>query len=184
MKPVNIDFAPPGWRRSWHSTPLWSIVALLIALGMSGALSLEVLGQQQQAQDLKDSAQAMSRRLQARVALPPRASVLKPLTAAQAKAINAVIGQLNVPWQPLFDALEEASLPGVALLELHPDAQTNELRAKAEAKSADDMIAYVESLKRQGLFAEVRLDRHEVNEQDRNHPIRFEVSALWREGAL
>jgi Tfp pilus assembly protein PilN len=145
---------------------------------------MEVLAQQQQAQDLKDSAQAMSRRLQARVAQPPRASMLKQLSAAQAKAINGVIEQLNVPWPALFDALEEASLPGVALLELHPDAQSSELRVKAEAKSADDMIAYVESLKRQGLFAAVRLDQHEMNEQDRNHPVRFEVSALWREGVL
>jgi hypothetical protein len=41
------------------------------------------------------------------------------------------------------------------------------------------MIAYVEALKKQDLFADVVLTRHEINEQDPMRPIRFQIDAEW-----
>lgn len=57
------------------------------------------------------------------------------------------------------------------------------LKATAEAKASDDMVGYVEQLKKQGLFSNVLLTRHEINEQDPNKPIRFQLEAEWIEAA-
>ena len=54
------------------------------------------------------------------------------------------------------------------------------LRITAEAKDSDDMIAYVEQLQSRNWFGAVELVRHEINEQDPNRPIRFQIDAAWR----
>jgi Tfp pilus assembly protein PilN len=54
------------------------------------------------------------------------------------------------------------------------------VRITAEAKNSDDMIAYVEALQHIEWFTTVLLARHEINEQDPNHPIRFQIDAQWR----
>jgi hypothetical protein len=42
------------------------------------------------------------------------------------------------------------------------------------------MIDYVQALQQQERFSSVILARHEINDQDPNHPIRFQVDAQWR----
>jgi hypothetical protein len=42
------------------------------------------------------------------------------------------------------------------------------------------MIGYVEGLRRQDWFDAVALVRHEINEQDPNRPIRFQIDAAWK----
>jgi hypothetical protein len=37
----------------------------------------------------------------------------------------------------------------------------------------------VEELKKQELFSDVALTRHEINEQDPARPIRFQIEAEW-----
>ncbi len=98
---------------------------------------------------------------------------------AQAAAVNAAVLQLNLPWRALHDAIGEATPATIGLLALEPDPRKRSIRITAEAKSSDDMIAYVELLKRQELFAGVTLARHEINEQDPNRPIRFQLDAEW-----
>ena len=87
--------------------------------------------------------------------------------------------QLNLPWRALHDAIGAATPPAIAMLALEPDARKRSMRITAEAKTSDAMIDYVEELKRQELFADVVLTRHEINEQDANRPIRFQIEAQW-----
>jgi Tfp pilus assembly protein PilN len=112
----------------------------------------------------------------ARAPLPARA----PVPPAQATAVNAAVLQLNLPWRALHDAVQSATPAGIALLALEPDAKRSSLRITAEARSSDDMIGYVEALRQQDWFSAVALVRHEINEQDPNRPIRFQVDAAWR----
>jgi hypothetical protein len=65
------------------------------------------------------------------------------------------------------------------LLALEPDPHRRSMKITAEAKTADEMIAYIEQLKQQELFGAVALVRHEINELDPNRPIRFQVDAQW-----
>jgi hypothetical protein len=87
--------------------------------------------------------------------------------------------QLNLPWRALQDAIGAATPPTIAMLALEPDARKRSMKITAEAKSSDAMIAYVEELKKQELFSDVALTRHEINELDPARPIRFQIEAEW-----
>jgi Tfp pilus assembly protein PilN len=119
-------------------------------------------------------------RTQAQVRAAAPAAVRAPVPEAQASAVNAAVLQLNLPWRALHDAVQAGTPANIALLAMEPDARKNSVRITAEAKSSDDMIAYVEQLQKGDWFSAVLLSRHEINEQDPNRPIRFQLDAQWR----
>ena len=180
MRKVRIDFAPPSLCRTlYHAPPgTWSLV--IVALALAGPLvsvSAQYRGlQHAQAQRAAQTAQAQARA----VARAPAAAPARVVPPAQAGAVNAAAQQLNLPWRGLYDAVQAATPATIALLALEPDAKKNSVRITAEAKGSDDMIAYVEQLERIEWFSTVLLARHEINEQDKNRPIRFQIDAQWR----
>lgn len=180
MKKVRVDFAPPSLARTWHRTPrgawslLFAVLALVPALG-SNIAQYRAL-QRQEAQRMAQAAQARARA----VARAPVAAPARVVPPAQASAVNVSVQQLNLPWRGLHDAVQAATPASIALLALEPDAKKSSVRITAEAKSSDDMIAYVEALQKIDWFSTVLLARHEINEQDRNRPIRFQIDAQWR----
>ncbi|MFJ2988653.1 PilN domain-containing protein [Collimonas sp. NPDC087041] len=101
------------------------------------------------------------------------------VSEAQATAVNTAVRQLNLPWRDLFDAIEGATPTSIALLSLEPDAKRQLIKGLAEAKNSDDMVDYIAQLKQQKLFTEVALNRHEMNDKDVNHPLRFQFQAQW-----
>jgi Tfp pilus assembly protein PilN len=178
MKKVRIDFAPPGLVRAVLCTPrpAWAIFLAALALAMGVAM---VTAQNQQRQrDIDRLRAATTARTFASTAAP--APVRAPVPEAQAAAVNATVLQLNLPWRTLHDAVQAGTPANIALLALEPDARKNTVRITAEAKSSDDMIAYVEQLQKSEWFSGVALARHEINEQDPNRPIRFQLDAQWR----
>lgn len=54
------------------------------------------------------------------------------------------------------------------------------VRIEGEAKTAEDMIDFVEQLGRDPFFQKTSLLRHQINENDRNRPYRFTMEAAWR----
>lgn len=178
MKRVRIDFAPPGLARTIHRTgpAAWAVAAFALAL----CAAASVVGWQMHVRQRALDAQLALVRTHvapAVAALPaqPRAAI----PAAQAAAVNAAVLQLNTPWQALRDAIGAATPPSIALLTLEPDPRRRSMRITAEAKTSDDMIAYIEQLKQQELFGAVALVRHEISELDPNKPIRFQLDAQW-----
>jgi Tfp pilus assembly protein PilN len=180
MKKVLIDFAPPSLARTWHRAPRGTWSLLVVALGLAGPLASGVAQyrglQRVEAQRTAQVAQAQARAA-ARVPVVVPARTVPP---AQAGAVNASVQQLNLPWRGLHDAVQAATPATIALLALEPDARKSSVRITAEAKNSDDMIAYVEALQRVEWFTTVLLARHEINEQDANRPIRFQIDAQWR----
>jgi Tfp pilus assembly protein PilN len=184
MKKIGIDFAPPSLARSLLRTPRhsWAMVWAVLCIGgaLLGAHSavererreVELLRAQSQAQ-VNARAQA-----QARAVAP--AAARAPVPEAQANAVNTAVLQLNLPWRALHDAVQEGTPANIALLAMEPDARRSSVRITAEARSSDDMIAYVERLQKVEWFSAVLLSRHEINEQDPNRPIRFQLDAQWR----
>jgi Tfp pilus assembly protein PilN len=178
MKKVRIDFAPPGLVRSVLRTPrgawamLWMVFVLAIVLA---ALNIK-LGQRE-----SEIGQLLAQsRVRTQAQAPVSVAVRPPIPEAQAAAVNAAVLQLNLPWRALHDAVQAGTPATIALLALEPDARKSQLRITAEAKTSDDMIAYVEQLKKSEWFSGVLLSRHEINEQDPNRPIRFQLDAQWR----
>jgi Tfp pilus assembly protein PilN len=180
MKKVNIDFAPPGLARSLFRTPrqTWAMgwALFFVAAALFGASA--GLHKRQWDVELLRAQSQVATRAQARAAAPVVQRA--PVPEAQAAAVNSAVLQLNLPWRALHDALQAGTPSSIALLALEPDAKKSSLRITAEAKSSDDMIAYVEQLQKGDWFTTVALTRHEINEQDPNRPIRFQIDALWR----
>jgi Tfp pilus assembly protein PilN len=180
MRKVRIDFAPPGLRRTLHRVPpnAWALVPaalVLVFIVVSGGLKyrdqLDAIARlRAQAQVRTATAQGQQRQ-----AAPARA-----VPEAQANAVNTAVQQLNLPWRGLHDAIQAATPASVALLALEPDAKKNSVRITAEAKSSDDMLGYVARLQDVDWFGTVALVRHEINDQDPNRPIRFQVDAQWK----
>ncbi len=179
MKPMQIDFAAPGWRRA-----LYCAHPAVLAAGAAGALMLlaaAVLGTQAAQQNAaREQALHAQQRKQAAAVRAPQRQPETAIPEAQAVAVNAAVLQLNLPWRQLQDAVAAANTPAVALLALDPDPRKQTLKITAEAKNSDDMVGYVEQLKQQEFFAGAALLRHETNEQDPNRPLRFQVEVQWR----
>lgn len=182
MRRLDIDFAPPGVRRTIARTP--PLAWLLLVLGLLLCAGAGLLAWRLQVQRHADQAQIDS--VRRRVAAPLLVAAAAPVTAAlpqigaaQATVVNAAVLQLNLPWRALRDAVGAATPPTIALLALEPDAHKQTLRLTAEARNSDEMFAYVEQLKAQELFSAVLLTRHEINDQDPNKPIRFQLDAVW-----
>jgi Tfp pilus assembly protein PilN len=177
MKPVRIDFAPRSFARTLYRTPLaaWLLAGFALLLCVAAAVAGADLMSRQLGHEQQLAA------LQARSNVPLAAPVVSaaPISEPQAAAVNGAVMQLNLPWRALQEAVASATPAGVALLALEPDARKRMLRISAEARTSDEMIDYVARLKREELFSDVALTHHEINDQDPNRPIRFELDASW-----
>jgi Tfp pilus assembly protein PilN len=178
MSALRIDFARPGWRRRWHVLPLaWRVLLLLVGVvAVCAAMATARALREQAAFDEILQARQAREAAQRRAHPQSRPIALAP---GQDKAVNAMIAQLNFPWSELDAALGEAASPDVALLSLAPDLAQQRLAISAETRTSDDMISYIEALKRVEFFSAVVLTRHEINEQDPVRPIRFQLEAAW-----
>jgi Tfp pilus assembly protein PilN len=181
MKKVNIDFAPPSVARSILRTSRqgWGVFWLCFSAVMAVlAAGTAYRHEQEEVEVLRAQSQAQVR-AQTRARAAPVA-VRAHVPEAQANAVNAAVLQLNLPWRALHDAVQAGTPASIALLALEPDARKSTVRITAEARSSDDMIAYVGQLQKEEWFSSVVLARHEINEQDPNRPIRFQLDARWR----
>lgn len=88
--------------------------------------------------------------------------------------------QLATPWSGLFVRLESSRPKRIALVALEADARKPEATLTAEARTAKDMLAYVEQLKGEAGFASVTLASHAMQEGDPQRPLRFVVRLVWR----
>ena len=163
---LNIDFSPARPRASARSLVL--LAGALLALAGS---AWTCLAPWEASQAAKNSLTA------ARLNNAPQRSALTP---NKAEAINRAIRQLNLPWDPLFAAVEARLGTRISLLSLEPDASNRVLHIQGEAKSPDDMLDFIAALDDQTFFQSAQLIRHEIVDSDKNKPIRFIAEALWR----
>lgn len=82
------------------------------------------------------------------------------------------------PWSALLDRLESGRPRQIALLSLHADASRGEARIGAVARTAADMLAWLDALRAAG-FGNASLTRHDVQTEDALRPVRFEIRLAW-----
>lgn len=99
----------------------------------------------------------------------------------EVRAANTLIRQLNLPWTELFNALEQATTEEIALLGIDPDARKSTVNLTAEAKTDKAMLSYLRRLQQADLFSDAVLQKHEVQLQDVERPLKFTVTATWRQ---
>lgn len=178
QRPMQIDFAPRSLRRSlFHIHPAVLALAGVGLLLCAGAVFgyWRLLEQQR---EREHQLQHMRERVAVLSARPVEVTKVA-IPEAQASFVNGAILQLNLPWRELQDAVLAATPRNVALLAMEPDPRQRILKITAETKNSDDMVAYIEALKEQESFSGVLLSRHEINEQDPNRPLRFQLEATW-----
>jgi Tfp pilus assembly protein PilN len=167
MRSLRLDFVHPLPRPHWAGL-------LLLAAGV--ALALWVGWQDRQ----------VGTALAEAVAAAPaetRTTARRATRAAageQREAVESAQAQLQVPWGDLFVRLEANRPKRIALVALEADARKTEATVTAEAKSARDMLAWIDELKDKAGFASVTLASHTVREDDPQQPIRFVLRVEWR----
>lgn len=99
--------------------------------------------------------------------------------AEEVKVADSIAGRLTLPWADLFDALEASSMSNVALLAIEPDVAKRVLRITAEAKTKNDMLAYVDKLNEDRRLLNVHLMEHQLQPTTPGEPVRFSIQASW-----
>jgi len=92
---------------------------------------------------------------------------------------NAILDQINLPWETLFDAIEHAATDEIALLSLQPNVASRILRLSGEAKSMSELLDFVEALERELVFENVHLLNYKVKQDNPHRPIIFLLTAAW-----
>jgi Tfp pilus assembly protein PilN len=195
MNRLDLDFAPRNARFWWARAGLALRTALAgalmtLAAGLWWWMALHTERLQLQAA-LRDAAPAVMQGTQDRAPLAAKGA--QALDALQTKAMNQALQALNRPWSALWDALERvSSAPGVqvAILEMRPDAASDQdpnagqgLRLLAESKDSAHMLGFMRQLRAEPFFVSAVLSSHQVNAQDPNKPLRFEVNLRWAQAA-
>jgi len=112
----------------------------------------------------------------------PARVVSKERLDEEARAAEAVVRQLTVPWASLIASIEQAATRDVAILQLQPDAEKRQLRLTAEARHRDAMFEYLRRLAAAKGLDQVYLVSHQVQREDPLRPIQFSVQATMKDG--
>ena len=101
---------------------------------------------------------------------------------ADIKESQTVLGQLTIPWDPLFIAVEQVGgrhIDRIALMAIHPDV--GEQRVVIEGRSADFevLMDFVTQLAEFDIIRHAYLSRHQREDKDRDKPVRFSIVAEW-----
>lgn len=163
MRSLKLDFLHPVPRPHWSA---WLLLCLGLGVALwAGSKGLEV-----------------QRALDRAVADAPKRTDTPARQAPSKTSVEAGLAkdQLSAPWGNLFTRLEVSRPKHIALLSLEADARKAEATLTAEARTTNDMLAYVELLKNEAGFSVVTLASHSVQVEDPQQPLRFVLRLAWR----
>ena len=170
-----IDFLQPAVPRG--RLVGWGLLVIATALSSMAALHHDAA--------VRGHAVAAGRASQAekrlRTALPelsPRA--IDPATATALRRADAIIGELSVPWEELFDALEAADPKQLGLLVVSPVRRERSLRVTGEARTVTEVLAYVDRMAAQPSLHQVHLLNYQSVVRDGVPVVSFTLAAAWR----
>jgi hypothetical protein len=170
--PIDIDFVG---RRA----PLTLASGVLLALGMAAAAGAYL-----------EYRQLDSRRagLELKLDAALRSNHRDPALEARAAGLNEQAGRLAVelgtPWTRLLAELEAASRDSsaqIALLSVEPDHSKHDVHVTGESRDLPLALAYVQRLQASAVLRYPMLDSHDVKTDDPQRPVRFALTAEWRE---
>ena len=170
--PVVIDFSASGLRTSALSVALLIVgVGALVATGVAFQI-------------------ATSKRAGLELKLADALHRPAPGAANQARdsRLNAqaadIARQLGTPWTVVLAELETASRDSngdIAVLSVEPDADKHRIRVNGESRNLPAALAYLNRLQASRSLRFPMLDSHEVVADNNEHPVRFAMTADWRE---
>jgi hypothetical protein len=169
---VCVDFA--GGRRSLTFA---GVVLLTLGVAAVAATYLGYRSVEAQRAVLDMKLQAINRSTQRDPAQEVRA-------AALSEEIGHVAEQLSTPWTSLLAELESASRDSggeVALLSVEPDHTKHQVRITGESRDLPQVLSYLQRLQSSALLRYPMLESHDVKADDPQRPVRFAMTAEWKE---
>ena len=170
--PVRLDFAGP---RARVTVP--GLLLLIVGCGAATAAFLQYR-----------AVEARKAGLELRLAAAVRHSSRDPASAARALRLNADAGkiatELGTPWTAVLSDLETASRDSagaIAVLSIEPDHDKRRVRISGESRDLAVALDYVQKLQASHSLRYPMLDSHEVVADNKDHPVRFAMTAEWRE---
>jgi len=169
---VRLDFAGPRVR-----TTFTGIALLAVGLVLVTAAGLEY-----------HAMTAKRAGLELKLAAAMRHAARDPASAARAMRMGeeaaGIARELGTPWTAMLADLEAASRDNsgkVAVLSVEPDHVKHRVRISGESRDLPGALAYVQRLQTSRSLRYPMLDSHEVVVDDKDRPVRFAMTADWRE---
>jgi Tfp pilus assembly protein PilN len=176
MKPqrLQLDFAAAA-----HRPPRVGMVLLVAAAVALAGGAFELSNVVATNARLSDTLAAVDARRDAPAASAAKPASTDPKELARTRAVRKVSQSLMTPWGDLLESLESVPVPSVAVLSIEPSVSKRSIRIVAEAKTAQDMLAYLSALQREPRLSSVVLASHQVQQQAPGAPVRFQVNGTW-----
>jgi len=166
MQRIELDFIRRAPRSRWAGRVLFAV-----SLGIAGDMAFSYA---QLATAVKANEAVVAR------AAHPRKAV-QHVSNDELAAAKDTVDRLGLPWPKLFSALEAAGNDRVALLAIEPDTKTGTVKISGDSKDYLAALTYVLNLSQSDALSNVQLVRHEVKQNDPQHPVAFSISAAWNE---
>jgi hypothetical protein len=171
---LQLDFAGPRARAG----------AAGIAIALLGALCLIAVLVQQHA--LSAQRAGLELRRAALTGARHHGPGMESVAGLSAQNAEKTVRELATPWSQLLAELETASgdtSGNVAVLAIEPDHAKHRVRVTAEARTLELALAYVQRLRKTQVLHYPMLDSHELRSDDKDHPVRFQLSADWSDAS-
>lgn len=152
---------------------------LMAALAMAGIVALGIYYRNLTVQSARIEDSVAKMKLHLEHAGMTTSVVDAQHSVVEIKDANEVIMQMTLPWNELFNALEEANSNNIALLGIEPDAKRRVVRVSGEAKNSEALFAYLRALQAIKSMSGVYLKSQQVQERSPEKPIRFTLDASW-----
>ena len=169
---IGVDFVGRPTRLT-----LTGSVLLLLGVGAAAAAYLEYRTIEEQRAGMELRLQEVDKHTQHDPAREAR-------NAALGEEVGRVALELGTPWTKLLAELEDASHDSagqIALLSVEPDHGKRNVRITGESRDLPLVLAYVKRLQTSALLRYPMLDSHDVKTDDPQRPVRFAMTAEWRE---
>ncbi len=98
----------------------------------------------------------------------------------QLKQMQETVNALAVPWNALFEAIEQSDQKDIAILSLEPNSQKQQVVMTGEAKNLQVALAYITQLENQPALSQVFLQKHSIDEANVSKPVSFTIFAKWK----
>jgi hypothetical protein len=173
LKALELDFRRQGPASPWGG---WVLLALAALFAGDLGHSYHAARQAVAATEARLAQQA-----RARGAAAPAAASRRAVTPEELALARETIQRLQMPWDPLFGALEAAASDKILLTAVEPDTKSGTVLISGEANSYPAALDYVVQLREGGTLRSAHLVRHEQRPNDARRPVGFAVSASWSE---
>jgi predicted nucleic acid-binding protein len=172
---LDLDFIQTPFlsrtRFSWFSLFLLlaSLAVALFTWQTYQAKHVQYLGFETKLAELNQQKQQKPLVKQAPVSIQPE----------QLKQLQETVNALAIPWNALFEAIEQSDQKDIALLSLAPNSQKQQIAITGEAKNLQVALAYIAHLESQPALSQVFLQKHSIDETNVSKPVSFTVFAKW-----